>query len=89
MKIHFKLIYLSLFLLSGCSPCKFLDWNCNQSIADTKRYKASLLCEKEQQNVAKKILNEKYTEEIDIYIIDKCIISNGEYKFISDSKFKQ
>lgn len=89
MKIYFKLIYISLFLLSGCYPCKFLDWNCNQSIADTKRYKTSLLCEKEQQNVAKKILNEKYTEEIDIYIIDKCIISNGEYKFISDSRFKQ
>ncbi len=51
MKIHFKLIYIT-----GCYPCKFLDWNCNQSIADTKWYKASLLCEKEQQKVAKKIL---------------------------------
>ncbi|PNM04424.1 hypothetical protein A6J89_011765 [Pasteurella multocida] len=90
IKIHSNIVLMILiFLLTGCYPCKFLDWNCNQSVADTKRYKASLICEKKQQKVAKEILKGKYTEDIDIYIIDKCIISNGKYNFTSDSKFKQ
>ncbi|EEX49811.1 Uncharacterised protein [Pasteurella multocida] len=89
IKIHSNIVLMILiFLITGCYPCKFLDRNFNQSVADTKRYKTSLICEKEQQKVAKEILKGKYTEDIDIYIIDKCIISDGEYKIISDSKFK-
>ncbi|BFQ92713.1 MULTISPECIES: hypothetical protein [Pasteurellaceae] len=87
IKIHFKLIYIGIFLLTGCYPCKFLDWNCNASIADEPWYKASLLCKKTQQSIAKEILQEKYTEDINLYISDKCAVSDAKYKFILDPKF--
>lgn len=84
MKIHSKLILISSFLLTGCYPCKFLDWNCNESKEDTWWYKKRIRCEKEQKNLAKEILRSKYNEKIDIHILNQCILSNGSYKFESD-----
>lgn len=86
MRMYFNLIVFSSLFLTACYPCKFLDWNCNQSIGNTDSYKKSVNCEKSQQKLAKEKLSNLYTEDVEIYIINKCIISNGEYKFESDSK---
>lgn len=87
MKNHSSLILISSLLLTGCYPCKFLDWNCSQSIADTASYKASIQCEQTQQRLAKEKLGVLYNENIDIYIINKCIVSNGKYQFESDPNY--
>ena len=87
MKNHFKLIYLVIFtfLLSGCYPCGFLDWNCNH-VAETSWYKASEKCDNEQINIAKAKLNKKFNREVHIHIINQCL-DNSNYKFESDPRY--
>ena len=87
MKNHFKLIYLIIFtfLLSGCYPCGFLDWNCNH-VAETSWYKASEKCDNEQINIAKAKLNKKFNREVHIHIINQ-YLDNSNYKFESDPRY--
>ena len=87
MKNHFKLIYLVIFtfLLSGCYPCGFLDWNCNH-IAETSWYKASEKCDSEQTGIAEERLKGKFNREVYDHIVNQCIY-NSNYKFESDPRY--
>ncbi|OOF47217.1 hypothetical protein BKK53_11475 [Rodentibacter trehalosifermentans] len=87
MKNHFNFIIFSTLLLTSCYPCRFLDWNCNQSIANTESYKKSIKCEETQKKLAREKLSNRYTEDIDLYIVNKCILSDGKYKFEADTKY--
>ncbi|TCP92085.1 hypothetical protein EDC44_12838 [Cricetibacter osteomyelitidis] len=85
MKSYFKVISLITysFLLLGCYPCDFLDWNCNR-VAETSWYKNSEKCRREQQGIAR--IKIKYTEDIDMDIYHKCL-DNPSYKFEFDPKY--
>ena len=87
MKKRFKLIYLIIFtfLLSGCYPCGFLDWNCNH-IAETSWYKASEKCDNEQTRIAEERLKGKFNREVYDHIVNQCIY-NSNYKFKSDPRY--
>ena len=87
MKNHFKLIYLVIFtfLLSGCYPCGFLDWNCNH-IAETSWYKASEKCDNEQTRIAEERLKGKFNREVYDHIVNQCIY-NSNYKFESAFRY--
>ena len=87
MKNHFKLIYLVIFtfLLSGCYPCGFLDWNCNH-VAETSWYKASEKCDNEQTRIAEERLKGKFNREVYDHIVNQCIY-NSNYKFESDFRY--
>ena len=87
MKNHFKLIYLVIFtfLLSGCYPCGFLDWNCNH-VAETSWYKASEKCDNEQTGIAEERLKGKFNREVYDHIVNQCIY-NSNYKFESDPRY--
>ena len=87
MKKRFKLIYLIIFtfLLSGCYPCGFLDWNCNH-VAETSWYKASEKCDNEQTRIAEERLKGKFNREVYDHIVNQCIY-NSNYKFESDPRY--
>ncbi|QLB12874.1 hypothetical protein EV697_10811 [Bisgaardia hudsonensis] len=87
MKIHIKLIGISILFLTGCYPCRPFDWNCNQSTKDTSWYKESEICDRTQMKLAKERLNELYTKEVMADIMAECVLSNGKYKFDSDPKY--
>ena len=79
------LINISLsFLLVGCYPCRFLDWNCNNH--DTVWHRNSNRCMETQTNIAKKKLNDKFNRNIHIRIINQCI-DDSDYKFEQDLKY--
>ena len=68
------------FLLTGCYPCAFLDWNCNH-IQDTIWYKRFEKCDNEQTFLAQKKLGNKFNKEIQTYIINRCS-NNYNHKFL-------
>ncbi|QPB43233.1 hypothetical protein [Rodentibacter haemolyticus] len=85
MRNHFNVIYFiaSISLLSGCYPCGFLNWNCDQ-ISKTLWYKNSEKCRARQQEIARNKI--KYTEEIDMDIYHKCL-NDPDYKFELDTNY--
>lgn len=72
------------FLLTGCYPCRFLDWNCNNH--DSKWHRDSRKCINEQVSIAKKILEYKFDRKLHIYIINQCI-DNSDYNFKNDDNY--
>ena len=86
MKILIKVMAVVFFLsLSACHYGIF-DWN-KQNIVKIRAYKLTEECRKKQQNIARDNLGAKYTDEVDTYIINKCI-ENNNYKFKSDPKYR-
>ena len=79
----YTIIGICMFL-AGCTPCKFLDWNCTET---TKSFEAFSQCRQEQQRVARESLGKKYTEVIDDDIYYKCL-EKPSYKFKSDPKYR-
>lgn len=71
--------------LSACNYGVF-DWN-SQHYDKTRAYKLTEKCRVEQQSIARNNLGAKYTDEVDTYIINKCIKSHN-YKFKSDPKYR-
>ena len=83
--IMINIIIMSVCIfLSGCTPCKFLDWNCTES---TKSFEMFSQCRQQQQTVARKSLGKKYNDVIDDDIYYKCL-DKSSYKFESDPKYK-
>ncbi|WP_298971578.1 hypothetical protein [uncultured Psychrobacter sp.] len=86
MKMIFNIMTVALCLsLSACHYGIF-DWN-KQNVDKTRAYKLTEECRKQQQNIARDNLGAKYTDEVDTYIINKCIDSHN-YKFKSDPKYR-
>lgn len=73
--------FLVLFLITACYPCKFLDWNCNQGLADTPRWRKIHECQDSQLNQALKTTT--YSKLLHKQIINECIRSDGNYKYSS------
>lgn len=72
------------FLLVGCYPCRFLDWNCNElDEGYSKRIDLCLISQREKGEI---YLKDKYTDKIDSHIFSKCI-QDTNYKFERDSKY--
>ena len=79
--------YTFLLLLSGCyigvndNGGRYigLDWNSNH-LDKRLSYRKSVECEKKQQEIAKSVLKDKYTEAVANDILHKCIKSH-RYKF--------
>lgn len=80
MKMLFNLLIL--FLMTGCYPCKFLDWNCNQGLADTPKWRKIHKCQDTQLKQALKIT--PYSKELHEKIIDECIHFEGNYRYDSN-----
>lgn len=70
-------------MLTGCvffdSSCGG-DINCNKDISHTTWYKKRASCINEQQTIAKKLLKDKYNQEIDSDIYSKCV-KDKNFKF--------
>lgn len=63
-------------MLTGCvffAPSCGGDINCNKDIGNTTWYKKRASCIYEQQTIAKKLLKDKYNQEIDNDIYSKCV----------------
>ena len=84
MKNLISIFFISI-ILAGCYPCKFLDWNCNE--IDSSWSKKIDDCQFKQKSIAKSILNNNYSEQINKRIETECI-KNTSYKFESDSFYK-
>lgn len=72
------LVFLSACVFPGPS-CGY-DINCNKDISNTAWYKKRTSCINEQQNIAKKLLQQNYNEKIDSEIYSECV-KNTNYKF--------
>lgn len=76
--IKINIIIISCLTLSACFPCKLGDWNCSQ--IDPTWSKNIDKCQSTQRSIAKNILKDRYSDEIDSEIGNRCI-QNTNYKF--------
>lgn len=85
---YFNYIYLIGFMpcLTGCYPCRFLDWNCNSDISETSWIKKTENCTSVQRKIAEHKLAKNYNIDVLGDIYSKCI-ENPNYKFESDPKY--
>ncbi len=72
-----KVTALCIFL-TGCQSCRFLDWNCSEP--NPKWSNSVDECQLTQRQIAKQILQEKYSDDIQDDINYHCI-KNTNYQY--------